>query len=500
MGLDSIFNNASTSLAAQRVAIDVTGQNIANVNTPGYSRQRVVMADGPATTHNGFLLGNGVHIAAVQRIYDSVILKQISDGNSSLGNSESKMQSLQQLEPYLNEIAGNSLGDAIQKLADAWQSLSASPTGVAERQAVLGRASIVVDTFHQLNDGMRNVQTFTNESIAATAIDITSRAKEIASLNAQIKLTEIAGANSNEVRDNRDYLIQELSKQIGLNATTESDGTITLKLLGGETLVSGDSYATLYGNPVATTDPNIPNPSYQLMITAAGSPPSATNPAVDTNVTTTIGGANNSKGEIGGLLYIRDTAMPDYLAKLDETAYNLAYQINTQHAAGWNLNNATNIQFFTPATATPPPSLPTDYKGYSASNGGIALAISTTNEIAAADVNPAIGGTTNNKNAILMGQLAAQQVTFAGGVQTTVKSFYSSIVSSIGVDVQSATNLTTQNESFLKQLTNLRESVSGVSLDEELTNLIKYQKAFEGASKVISTATQMMDTVLGLVR
>lgn len=498
MGIGAIFNSASTSLAAQRVAIDVTGVNIANVNTPGYSRQRVLMENGPATTHNVFPLGNGVHVAMVQRIYDSVVTKQINDGNSSLGNSESKMQSLQQLEPYFNELTGNSLGDAIQQFSDSWQALSNNPTGIAERQAVLGRANILTDTFHQLNDGIRNVQNFTNDSLAATATDITSKAKEIASLNDQIKQTEISGANANELRDNRDYLIQQLSKQVGVTSTTETDGTITVNLAGGESLVSGNKYAQLYGNPAATTDPNLPNPSYELRISALGSPPTAV-PATDTNVTATIGGANNSKGQIGGLLFIRDTAMPGYLAKLDEAAYNLAYQVNTQHASGWNLDNATGVQFFTPATATAPPALPTDYKGYSAS-GGIAVAITTTNQIAAADTNPLIGGVSNNKNALLMAQLSSQQVSFDGGVKSTVKSFYASMVSTIGVDVQGATNLTTQNESFLKQLNNLRESVSGVSLDEELTNLIKYQKAFEGASKMISTASQMLDTVLGLIR
>lgn len=499
MGLDAIFSTAASSLSAQRVAIDVTGENIANVNTPGYSRQQVLMQTAPSTTHNGFSLGSGVQIASVQRIYDNVVLKQISDGNSSLGNSESKMLSLQQLEPFFNEIAGNSLGDAIQKFSDSWQSLSANPTGVAERQQVLGRATIVVDTFHQLNDGVRNVQTFANNSIVANATDVTSQAKEIASLNSQIRQTEIAGANANELRDNRDYLIQQLSKQIAVNTVTGADGSITVKLQGGETLVAGDQYATLYGNSIATADPNLPNPSYDLMITAVGNPPPATSGA-DTNVTTTIGGSNNSMGEMGGLLYIRDTSMPGYLAKLDETAYNLAYQVNTQHAAGWNLNNTTGVQFFTPATATAPPAVAATYKGYSAASVGIALAISTTNEIAAADTNPATGGVSNNLNAIKMAQLSAQTVSFNGGVQATVKSFYSSIVSTVGVDVQNATNMTTQNESFIKQLSNLRESISGVSLDEELTNLIKYQKAFEGASKMISTATQMMDTVLGMIR
>lgn len=497
MGLNSILNSASTSLAAQRVAIDVTGQNIANVNTPGYSRQRVMMETGSTTTLNGFPLGNGVHIATVQRIYDNVVLKQIADSNSSLGNSESKMQGLQQLEPYFNELTGNSLGDAIQKFSDSWQALSLNPSGVAERQSVLGRASILVDTFHQLNEGIRNVQTFANESIAATATGITSAAKEIASLNNQIKQTEMVGANANEMRDNRDYLLQQLSKQVGITTVSEADGTITVTLAGGEALVSGNQYARLYGNSVATTDPNLPNPSNDLLITAVGNPPPTVSPGADTNVTATIGAANNSQGEIGGLLYIRDTAMTGYLAKLDEMAYNLAYQVNSQHSAGYTLTGATSVQFFTPATTTAPPAMPADYKGYSSSSTGIAIAISNTNDIAAAD---ASGGTSNNKNALFMAEVFSQQVTFSGGVQSTVKSYYTSTVSMIGVDVQGATNQTTQNESFLKQLGNLRESIAGVSLDEELTNLIKYQKAYEGASKIILTATQMMDTVLGLIR
>ena len=127
MSITAIFNSASSSLAAQRAALDVTSENIANVNTEGYSRQRVVMETAPTTTVNGFPHGGGVNVASVQRIYDNVLKKQINDGTSLQGNNDSKLQTLQQVEPYLNEISGNSIGDAMQGLSDSWQSLSLNP-------------------------------------------------------------------------------------------------------------------------------------------------------------------------------------------------------------------------------------------------------------------------------------------------------------------------------------------------------------------------------------
>jgi flagellar hook-associated protein 1 FlgK len=492
MSISAIFNSASSSLAAQRAALDVTSENISNVNTEGYSRQQVIMETAPTTSVNGFPLGGGVNVTAVKRIYDNVLNKQINDGSSLQGNNESKLQTLQQVEPYLNEISGNSIGDAMQGLSDSWQSLSLNPAGVSERQTVLGKAQILVDTFHQVSDGIANAQSFADLSLTAVATDITSKGKEIADLNIQIRSTELASGNANELRDRRDLLLQQLSKSASVSYQEQPDGMMDVKLLGGDTLVSGSKYATLYTNAVG---PSVTN--NEIRITAIGAPPPTASPATDTNVTATIGGSNNSKGEIGGLLNMRDTAMPAYLAKLDELAYNVAQQVNTQHAAGWNLNNATGVDFFSPATASVPPAPAAAYAGYSSA---IKVAITSTNEVAASDTNPLLGGVGNNKNALLLANLANTPTTFSGGVSSTTANFYNSLVASVGVDVQSSKNLTTQNEAFVKQLNNLRASNSGVSLDEELTNLIKYQKAFEGASKVISTASEMLDTVLGMIR
>ena len=491
MTISALFNSASSSLASQRIALDVTGENIANVNTEGYSRQQTILVTAPTTTHNGFPLGGGVNVSAVQRIYDNVLNKQINDGTSLQGNNESQLQALMQIEPYLNELSGNSIGDAMQGLSDSWQSLSLNPAGLAERQTVMGKAQVLVDTFHQVSTGISNAQTFADLNLTAVATDVTSKAKEIADLNIQIRTTELASGNANELRDHRDLLLQQISKSAGVTYTEQPDG-VEVKLLGGQTLVSGNQYATLYTNavgPGVTTN--------EIRVTGIGAPPPAKNPATDANVTGTIGGAGNSKGEIGGYLYARDTTIPGYLTRLDELAYNLSYQLNTQHAAGWNLNNATGVAFFTPATAVPPPALPATYAGYSST---IRLAITTTNQIAAADTNPLTGGIGNNKNALLLANVANTKVAFAGGAMSTTADYYNSMVAGVGVDVQSAKNLTAQNEAFVRQLNNLRDSNSGVSLDEELTNLIKYQKAYEGAARVVNVATEMLDTILGLVR
>lgn len=491
MTISALFNSASSSLASQRIALDVTGENIANVNTEGYSRQQTILVTAPTTTHNGFPLGGGVNVSAVQRIYDNVLNKQINDGTSLQGNNESQLQALLQVEPYLNEISGNSIGDAMQGLSDSWQSLSLNPAGLAERQTVMGKAQVLVDTFHQVSTGITNAQTFADLNLTGVATDVTSKAKEIADLNFQIRATELASGNANELRDRRDLLLQQISKSAGVTYTEQPDG-MEVKLLGGQTLVSGNLYATLYTNavgPGVTTN--------EIRITGIGTPPSAKNPATDANVTATIGGPNNSKGEIGGYLNSRDTTIPEYLARLDELAYNLSYQLNTQHAAGWNLNNTTGVAFFTPVTAAAPPALSATYAGYSSA---ISLAITTTNQIAAADTNPLVGGIGNNKNALLLANVANTKVAFTGGAMSTAADYYNSMVAGVGVDVQSAKNMTAQNDAFVRQLNNLRDSNSGVSLDEELTNLIKYQKAYEGAARVVNIATQMLDTILGLVR
>jgi flagellar hook-associated protein 1 FlgK len=264
-------------------------------------------------------------------------------------------------------------------------------------------------------------------------------------------------------------MVLDLAKKVGINYKEESNGNLTITLTSGESLVSGSMAGTF------SLQDN--SGKYDINLTPAGSSTSA---AVD---------LSNSKGEIGGTLKVRDTTVDSYLTKLDELAYNLANQVNSIHSAGYGLDNSTGNDFFTP---------PATLAGYSAA---ISVAIGTTDQVAAADADltSASSGTGNNSNALNLAGLKNTSISTSTG-NVTLPGFYNALISSVGVGVQDAERATKLSESVLVQMNNLRESQSGVSLDEEMTNLIKYQKAFEGSAKVITTATEMMDTVLGLIR
>jgi flagellar hook-associated protein 1 FlgK len=476
MGINNLLNIATSGVTMARVAMEVTSENIANVNTPGYSRQKTIFETAPVTTANGFPLGTGVQLATVQRSHDDLLQLQLVKGNSEYGESETKQTALSQIEPFFNEVTNNGLGQAVENFFNSWQDLSVTPQGSAERQAVLSRTQVLVDTFHQMNTNLNDSLSSADRTLEGITADITDKAKSIASLNEQILQTERLGGNANELRDQRDYLTQELAKKVGVSYSEQSDGTLTVTLPGGEPLVQGNTFATLSTEVDAGTGLN------KIMLT----PPDG---GASSDVTATIGGTDNGLGEIGGTLQVRDEIVPGYLAKLDEMARQLVTNVNNQHSAGYGLDGTQN-DFFDPSKIT---------------SADIALNSSlTTDKIAAAGQDPTVvSGPGDNRSAFALAQLKSTSFSFTVDGNTTsatMSSFYNGFVSSVGIDTQNAGNSTAQSESYLRQLNALRESNSGVSLDEEMANLIKYQRAFEASAKVINTASQMLDTVMGLIR
>jgi flagellar hook-associated protein 1 len=495
MGIDTLFTIATSGLTAQRLAIEVTSENITNVNTAGYSRQITQFETGQTNTANGFALGTGVRVAAVQRSYDGLLQKQIVDGNSTYQQNLARQKALQQIEPLFNELTNDGLGKTVQDFLGSWHDLALNPQGSAERQTLVARAQTMTDAFHQVNSSLQDVQKNADASLPVIADDISAKAQKIASLNMQILETEHLGVNANELRDQRDLQLQELAKKVGITYADNASGSVVVKLAGGQTLVDGGNYAQVYAKTNAAV-----TPLNDLFVTSVGNPPPLANAAIDTNVSATIGGSGNALGELGGVLQVRDSIVPQLQANLDEMAFNLANQVNTLHATGFGLDSSTGLNFFTPAASGPLPAAAATFAGYSSAiqiNGAVT---GNLDKIAAADADPAAGGTGNNNNALALAALKTTGVAFSNGSSATISSYYTSLVSDVGIRVQGATNTASQGENFLRQLGSLRESNAGVSLDEELTNLIKYQKAFEGSARLVTTATTMLDTVLGLIR
>jgi flagellar hook-associated protein 1 len=480
MGINSIFDIASTGITAQRQAIEVAGENIANVNSIGYSRQEVVLENRPVTSANGFPLGTGVQVQTVRRAYDGMLQQQIVNGNSNYQQNLTRQKALEQIQPAFNELASDGLGQAMENFFGAWQDLSANPSGSAERQALLSRSQTLVDTFHQMNQSLTTVASTADNNMTGVTAEVADQARTLALVNSQILSTQSLGGSANELLDQRDLLVRQISEQIGISTTLSSDGTASVTLAGGEQLVAGTSYATLYTSSSAGGN--------QIRLSGLGNPPPANNPGTDANVTATVGGAGNSLGELGGLLQVRDSMVPGYLGKIDEMAANLVGTVNGLHAAGYGLDGSTGNNFFNPA-------------GTGAAGIALATGLSAA-KIAAAfptATDPAPTSTGNNANTLRIAALQQNSFAFSTG-NATLDGFYGSLVGGIGIDTQGAQNLSAQGGSFLKQLNALRASNSEVSLDEELTNLTKYQRAFQGSAKVINAATDMLDIVLGMVR
>ena len=462
MGISNAMDIGRTGLNIYRVATEVTSENIANVNTPGYSRQRVILETAPPISANGFPMGTGVRIAAVERYYDALLQQQLVNAQSTQGFDTTKSNVLQQIEPTFNEVTNDGLGAAISNYFGAWQDLTLNPAGSAERQAVLSRTQILVDNFHSVSKSLTDTIAIQNDTLVPLTNDINSTLKNIAQLNGQIKLTELVSGNANEIRDQRDQLVRDLSQQIGITFTENSDGTTDIKYAdSGDALVTG----SIAGSFSLTT--NAITGLYDVNVTPAGGA-AATIVAPKT-------------GQLGATIALRDTIIPGYLDKVDDLANTIASQVNAQHILGFDLAGVGGGNFFS---------------GTTAATIALDAAITGTDKIAASGNTLLIG---DNTNALKMAQLQNQKFAMVGST-ATFNSYFDSLVSEVGLDVKSAKNTETQDIAFTKQLTTLRESNSGVSLDEELTNLVKYQRSYQASAKLITTATEMLDTVIGLIR
>jgi flagellar hook-associated protein 1 FlgK len=483
MGVSGLLDIAKSALFTQRMALDVTGENISNVNTPGYSRQTALLQTRTPILSSGFPMGNGVEVGSVRRVYDDFLQRQIRLENGRYGEASTSYSSMKRVEQLFSEFGTDGLGSSVSDFFNAWQDLSLNPGGEAERQTLLVRSEALVDRFHQTATYLDQVRLEADRSLQGVTAEVNQLTNGIATLNQQINELEAMGGEANEQRDSRDSLVRDLASKVGITYLEQGDGTVTVSLAAGPNLVNGNSAATL------SLQPNVADPQvHDVLYTPAGS-------ASSTDITSILA---SSGGELAGTISTRDTLVPKVMAGLDEMAYTLATQVNTIHSSGYGLNGSTALPFFTPPTAPVPPA--TFTAGYSGI-GGISVAITSTADIAAAQSDPTAvgGGKGDNRNALALGDLRNTQFAMAGGV-STIEGYYALLANDVGMTVQGLNQAQTQSQTLGNQLEALRQAGSGVSLDEEFANLLKYQKAFEGAAKLINASTEMLDTVLNMVR
>ena len=464
-GIQGVLSIASKALLVQQRAINVTGNNIANVNTPGYSRQRLNMSsDIPVNTSFG-PMGNGVRAIEVERIYQRFLATQINNETQSLGQWEAHKDMLERVEMIFDESGGYGLDQNMDEFWNGWQDLINDPSGSVERTVLVAKGEILSATIGKNYQDLQTIQHDVDARVEGAVEKINQLSARMVNLNEKIVQLEAGGHTASDYRDQRDLVLKEMSELIDISSFEDANGGVTVSVGSGQALVEGTHAYDL------STQLNASGFKDVVWLNDDGN-------AV--TITDRISG-----GKLDGWLTARDVDIQNYLDQLDTLAQNLMQEVNSLHAAGYGLDGSTGNDFFT---------------GSSAADMAVNAAIvNDTNLVAAAAGFNVIPGDKpgDNGNAIAIAGLR-ETLTMNGGT-ATFGEYYGSLVSDVGHGVAQAQFYHDHQSQMVLHLENYRESVSGVSIDEEMVNLVKYQKAYQAAARLVNTAGEMMDTVLNMV-
>lgn len=457
-----LLDIGKSALLTHQQSINVTGHNIANVNTPGYTRQRVNLAANSPLDASPGQMGDGVVAVGIQRIYDRYVNGRITTEKQAFGRWEAQKNALERVEIAFDDSGGYGLSGSMTAFWNAWQDLSNNPSGHTERVSLVSQAQFLTSAFSKTAADLERQQVDLDAVVRGGVDDINRLAAEIADLNQKIGEIETGTQNANDLRDSRDVRVSQLAEFIDINAFEDGQGRISISVGNGRPLVD---------NSRAWSLGTMPNAAGHLNVTW-----------IDANNTPADITASIQGGRLKGWLAVRDAAIPDYRARLDEMAGELADAVNTVHVAGYDLHAAAGQSFFSGSTAS-------DIEV----NPAVAADPS---RIAAAATAAGVPG--DNAAAVAVSDL--QHASALGGGTTSFDDFYRAIVADIGSQVRSATDFSEHQAVMLTSLDNYRESVSGVSLDEEMLNLIKFQHAFDAAAKLVTTVDEMIQTMMDMTR
>ena len=478
-GLTSVLNIAKGALIVQQKAMNVTGHNIANVNTSGYSRQKVVLESNATLYASQIKIGMGVSIDSVVQYVDQFTNKTIYQKTSILKEDESKSSILSYIETIFNETTEQGLSNEITEFWNAWQDLANNPGGTSERTALLEIAETLCQQFNSMSNDLSEILKDTNTNLSTSIEEANRLTGEIAELNEKIVSAESNQATANDLRDQRANLLTELSELVGNVYLENENGSLTVMTSSGMMLVDG-------------------NQNFEL---------SQDGDSIYWNQIESDISGELSGGEIGAWLDIRDEIVPQYLANLDELAGTLINEVNTLHQTGYTLSGETGIYFFENLQSSPNTPNSDDYTGAAAYIKLSSDVEGNADTIAAGGQS---GDSGDNENALKIialqtdGTLQIRKWTYENRGEDVSNSlqagsmddYYQALIGELGILTEDVTESQEFTQTMLDNLTELRDSVSGVNLDEEMINLMAAQQAYGAAAKLVSVVDEMLQSLL----
>lgn len=462
MGLET----ARRGLSTQQYALETTGNNIANANTPGYSRQRVnfepTQPYPPISFNRPHLpgqMGTGVQAGSVQRVRESFLDMQFRQENTKYGYWEARADALARMEDILNEPGENGLSGTLDQFWQSLQDLATDPSDSGARSVVRERGKAVADTFNYLSTSLETIQGNIDFDRNVTIDEINSIAKQLNNINQQISNVEPHGYLPNNLYDERDRLLDQLSELVDFTIDVHkfdderfplAEGVFTVTIEGMSTpLVNGETHEV---NEL-TED-------------------------IATGVQT---------GKLGALNEMHDH-YEEMLTNLDEMAYAFVTQFNEVHQGGHTLNEdePTGVKFFNED----------DFElDGAAQNIRLDDRILQSLDNIAASSDGSVG---DGANALELAKVKNEIITDedSGLNGKTIQGFYQEIIGQLGVDAQEANRMKGNTDALRTSVDVRRESISGVSLDEEMINLVRFQQAYNASARVVTSIDQMLDRII----
>lgn len=475
LGLFGALSLGTRALAAQRQGVEVAGHNLANVNNSAYARQRVSIQS--TASSDGFTdpVGSGAEVVAIRQIRDQILDGQVIAEGGVSGSLEAQQRALKTAQSLLGQsidrgntgAGGTSAADGVgggQQLAagltdffNSFASLAAQPASMPEREITLRRAAALAAQFPALDNRLSTLSTQLDESLDTDLKSANALLSDIARLNGQISRTEaVSGGSANDLRDQRQAKLESLSGVIGFDSIESSDGSVGI-VVGGVSLVTSDVREK--------TLETFTNSDGDRMIRASGT--------TDALVITS--------GRVHGTLDARDGGLKNLRSGINDLAKSLIDEVNALHTAGFALDGSTGRAFFLGSSAA-----------------DIRVNQALLDNPSSLQVSGSATARGDNRVAKALSQLGNQPIAALDG--QTLGNAYNRIVGRLGEDLSSVNQQLADQKVVAELLKGQRDSVSGVSIDEEMSDLTRFQRGYQASAKLINTIDEMMDTTLSLKR
>lgn len=454
MSLVSTLSSATEALMAQEEALSVTNDNISNSNTAGYAREVVNFVEEAPTEDGNVSLGNGVTVESVTSVQDELLNMRIQQQTSDQSSATAQVNALDELQT-LFPSSGTSLSSALSSFYTGLTALSSNPDSSADRETVISDAQTLVNQFNSISAGLSGPTSSLNTTVQTDVTSINQLTAQAATLNSQIVAQNATGQTSGTLTDQLNQIENQLSELTNISVTHTAEG---------------DSITTGSGTPLV-----LGGESFNLTTAQDSSGNTQVLDSGGANITSDI-----SSGDLGGTLQVRDTDIPSLLSSIDTLANQFATSFNAAQAEGYTSTGTAGTALFTVSSTV--------------AGSAASISLATTDPDAIAASSDGTSGSNGN-----VSNLTASESTALTSTSGSATDQAANITYQVGELASTASANSTAIATSLTSLTDEQSSVSGVSIDEESANLIRYQQAYEAAAKVVTTIESLFDTTIGMI-